>query len=161
MVTLIRQSEIDALAAAHGLPAGSKLSAVLEAVKAAEAEPEAEELGPAHRPTRAATHELPASPLTGYPAAVVVTWSVNHPDADGGRQECVPTSVTVTHQDGRGAPTGRVVEIRRGPGEMALAPAADVDAAADKLATAKTMEDVAVLFTEVMAAGVVPTEPKE
>ena len=56
-------------------------------------------------------------------------------------------------QDGVGAPAGTAVELRRAVGELGQAPAYDLAEAAKELKAAKTIEDVAVLFTRVLAAG--------
>lgn len=102
--------------------------------------------------------ETPAA-VSKLPREARVTWGANLVDSSGDPEkadvihESVVTSVVVDFQDGRSAPAGSSIEFRRAVGELELAPAYDLNKGASELSACKTIEDVAVLFTRILAAG--------
>lgn len=106
------------------------------------------------RPPLTRTFEVPARQAKCIPASATVVWGRGVTNTDGSRESSCPTSVTVVWGAEDPVDDDGYSEVyRRGPGELALPPAANLKDAASRLVECKTYEQVVVLATELLALG--------
>jgi len=90
---------------------------------------------------------------TVLPLDLIVHWSTYVAEGND-IHEAVATSATLMTQSPQGIPGGALVELRRGPGDLARLPVADLVAAAKELAECEDMDDVLDVFLGIVTEGV-------